>query len=99
MATLADFRGRFDEYAGASDALVQVNLDAAALRTPAKVWGDIEDEGVLWLAAYLLSLDPRARGMARAAGKDDENPYLRERRRQASSVASGYRTCGIPSGI
>lgn len=89
--TPAEFKALLPEFAAAPDPLVQSRLDQAELRTPADVWGDLQDQGILYLAAHLLSMLPQARPM----NKDgDGSPYSAERKRLNGIVSSGYRVTG-----
>lgn len=87
---LATFRDRFPEYDAASDELVQLCLDEAEAVTPSDPWDDLQDVGIQWEAAYLLSIDPRSRDLARKPpGKDQENVYRAQRLRYTRIVAGG----------
>jgi hypothetical protein len=90
--TPAEFKALLPEFAGAPDSLVQSRLTMAETRTPADVWGDLIDQGILHLAAELLCVLPQARPMAIADGA--ANPYKAERRRLEVIVSSGFRVTG-----
>ena len=55
--------------------------------------GDLEDDGVSYLAAHLLALAPSARDM-RKGEKPGETMYGRERKILEAIVSSGFRTAG-----
>lgn len=87
--SLSEFRDLFPEFTLASDTLVQNALDRAALRTPANVWGDLEDQGHGYLTAHLLCILPGAKDMR--IGKDGSNLYEKERKTLERIVSSGFR--------
>lgn len=89
MAVTPDiFRARFTEFGTPPDAYLQSNIDAATLRTPAGIWGDLQDEGVLWLTAALLAATPMGVN-AKLAAKDGSSRYQVERNRLAHTVVAG----------
>lgn len=90
--TPAEFKALLPEFTGAPDALVQSRLTMAEPRTPLDIWGDLQDQGILYLTAELLCLLPQARPMAIADGA--ANPYRAERRRLEVIVSSGFRVTG-----
>ena len=89
--TPAEFKVLLPEFGQAPDALVQSRLTQAELRTPTEIWGDLRDQGVLYLAAHLLSLLPQARPM-NLDGQGSN--YERERKRLNLLVSSGFRVTG-----
>jgi hypothetical protein len=95
--TVASFRAEFPEFGSADvtpTVLVQAKLDAALLRTPSDVWGDLQDDGVKYLAAHLLALSPQAREM-KLSTPDAKSPYGFQRLEYESIVASGFRVTGV----
>lgn len=48
----------FPEFKNTDTALVQQKLDAAALRVQSATWDNLETQGVMFLAAHLLSVAP-----------------------------------------
>lgn len=89
--SLSEFRERFPEFDRASDTLVVGRIAEAERRTPADVWGALEDDGIAYLAAHLLSLLPQSRDM-RVEGFEDL--YSTNRRRLARAVVGGFRVVG-----
>lgn len=59
MATLADFRARFTEFAAIDDTVVQLNIDDATLEVSAN-FGTFQDAAILFLAAHYLTLSQDA---------------------------------------
>jgi len=94
--TVTTFRDRFPAFTSAPDALVQACLDEAYDRTPANVWGGLQDAGAGYLAAHLLGLSPNSRDM-KLASVAGETIYGIERRRLNRIVASGARVAGMPA--
>ena len=98
-----DFRARFPAFARASDALIADRLAKAERRTPAAIWGDLQSDGVEYLAAHLLSLEPAARDLAKGE-KAGESTYGAERKRLEAIVSSGHRVASsvlptLPGGV
>lgn len=97
--TVADFRAYFPQWASApADATIQAHLDSAEETTPTAVWGDSQNEGILYKAAYTLSLLPGSRDM-RILDADKENIFLAEWKRLAKEVSSGPLAAGDTSGV
>lgn len=86
----ADFLVEFAEFSNTAEALVQAKLDEAYRRTPARVWGDLEDDGAKYLAAHLLACSPFAAEL-KLVGKDRSTIYGDERHRLERIVSSGFR--------
>ena len=63
IPSLADFRVRFPEFDDAPDAIVQACLSEAELQTPERVWLARQRDGILWLAAHLITIHPHAKEM------------------------------------
>jgi hypothetical protein len=59
MATLADFRTRFPEFASIADAVVELNIDDAELEV-STAFGAYQDIATLFLAAHYLVLSQDA---------------------------------------
>lgn len=74
MATRAEFRTMFPEFAGANDGMVDAFLARAAVSTPAESWGVLADEGQLYLTAHLLATSPHGQN-ARLAADDATSTY------------------------
>lgn len=91
----AAFLVHHPEFTSTPTATVQAKLDEAYRRTPAKVWGNLQDDGARYLAAHLLALLPNARDM-RVGAKEDL--YHAERMRLVGVVASGFRVVGDTRG-
>lgn len=95
----ASFVAEFPEF-GAADftAVVTARLATALLQTPADVWGDLQDDGIKWLAADLVSRSPAGRQLRLVnggGGGQDGSIYSAERRRLEGIVASGFRVTGV----
>lgn len=91
--TAAEFKALFPEFVSAPDALVTSRLAWAAPRTPADIWGELQDQGQAFLAAHFLALLPNGKEM-RKGEKPGESMYLRERERLELIVSSGFRIAG-----
>jgi hypothetical protein len=65
--TLAAFVVRRPEFGATSTTLVQANLDEAARSIDATVWGDLAEDGHMYLAAQGLAITPE--GMQAGLGK------------------------------
>lgn len=89
---------RFPSMSTASTTLIDACLAAARLRVPNRIWGDLEDEGVLHLAAHLITLDP-AGVKARKVNQTGMSVYLAEYNRLVGIVGSGFRVTGDTSAI
>lgn len=88
--TPADFRARFPAFSRASDPLISDRLDTAERRTPVAIWGALQEDGVKYLTAHLLTLEPEARDLAKGE-RPGESVYLRERQILERIVSSGHR--------
>lgn len=58
MPTLSDFRARFPEFAKTSDALIQSQMDGAALECNEDSYGNLYSEAVLYLTAHRIASSP-----------------------------------------
>lgn len=87
----ATFLTLYPEFTRTPTAIVDAELAAASLRTPADVWGDLEDHGHGLLTAHLLCLRPEGREM-RLEGAG--SIYMEARRTLNRIVASGFRVTG-----
>ena len=96
--TTASFKIEFPEFTPTPDPTVQAKLNLAVLRTPPGIWAALEDSGVLYLAAHLLTLLPNAREMRIDNGKSPDL-YMQERMRLARIVAYGRRVVGSTANI
>jgi|JI102314A2RNA_FD_contig_121_103807_length_4112_multi_2_in_0_out_0_5 hypothetical protein len=97
--TVAEFLEEFAEFDpgdSSTDALVQAKLNAAYLRTPADIWGDLVDEGAKYLAAHLIATSPFARDL-KLVQKTGETSYGVERAKLEGIVACGPRIAGDTS--
>lgn len=91
--TVAQLKERFPGLKGdgsaAWDATVTAAIAAALLETPSDIWGDLQDEGVLHLAAHKLA-GPNPHGInAKLMSKSGSTTYLAERERLEVIVAAG----------
>ena len=91
----ADFIAEFAEFDGASQTLVVTMIAEAHRRTPATIWGDLEDDGAKYLAAHLLACSPFAAELKLVA-KDRSTIYGDERLRLERIVSSGFRVTDGP---
>lgn len=82
------FRKAFPEFNETSAILVQQKLDAAELRIARGTWGDLADQGVMYLAASLLSSAPEGQ-LARLQKEDMYNTYQIEWDRMKREVTIG----------
>jgi len=91
---LKTFRAEYPEFHKAPDVVVVRVLAHAARRTPANIWGDLEDEGHGLLTAHLLAMRPEGKEM-RLEGRDRKDSiYGIERQHLNRIVASGFRVTG-----
>lgn len=88
LATLANFRVQFPEFASADDTLVQAWLDAAALEIDEDVWGDKAPQGHMYLAAHKLALSPYGQA-ARLAKSATDSTYNEHFTRLVGLIACG----------
>lgn len=88
--TPAAFRLVVPAFTRASDALIADKLAMAERRTPVAIWGDLQEDGVKYLAAHLLALEPEARDLVKGE-KVGESTYGRERKTLEAIVSSGHR--------
>lgn len=72
LATVSDFRARFEEFDCESDSSIQLALDDASLQLNAQAWRDKYDLGQLYLAAHTLSL------LASASAESPKGPVVSE---------------------
>lgn len=94
--TPTELRTRFPSLATASDAVCSDALAMAERRTPADIWGTLQEDGMSYLAAHLVCIDPRGIN-ARLTDKSGSSVYLAERQRLETIVAAGHRvTTGDP---
>ena len=91
MATLAEFRASFPEFARAADSQVEAFLARALVSVPATTWGVYQDEGQMYLAAHLLALSPYGQN-SRLESDDKQTTYgLRYRELQVEVAAAWAR--------
>jgi hypothetical protein len=86
--TLATMRVRFPEFALASDAYVSAFLDGAARQMDVDVWGDLFDDGQMFLAAHEMALTVAGQ-TAGLSNKHGESPYLFRYEQLVRIVARG----------
>jgi hypothetical protein len=92
--TRAQFLADFPQFDEADVDLVDSRLATAARRVGA-AWGDLQDDGIKYLTAHMLALDPRGEASARApgtAGSDNwsKTTYLVEFERLRDEARSGF---------
>jgi len=64
--TPSDVKAKLPEFTSLNDSIIQLCLDAAERRVNLCAWGDLADDGILYLTGHLLKL--REQGDALAAG-------------------------------
>lgn len=94
--TATTFRAVLPEFTRATDALIESRIAMAQERTPSDVWGVLQGQGILYLAAHLLAMLPEAKDM-RKGEPVGESAYGRQRTFLERVVSSGYRIAGLPS--
>lgn len=72
--TVAEFRARFPEFAGAEDALIQKKLDVAANSIDPEVYRDSAHDAAYYFAADHLALSPFG-GDSRLASANGTTTY------------------------
>jgi hypothetical protein len=96
--TAAEFKALFPEFQRTADALVESRIAWAVLRTPVDIWGDLQSQGIAWMAAHFLALLPEAKNLRKNMKSDadglDSTSYGKERKRLNTIVSSGFRTAG-----
>lgn len=91
--TPADFKASFPEFAGSvpvDDAYIQVWLTRAARHVSVTVWRDKYDDGVLFLAAHLMTTSPTGQG-AKLNNADGKSTYGAQYERMKLEVTGGFR--------
>ena len=86
---LKTWRSQYPEFKDAPNTVVVQILAQAALRTPANIWGDLEDEGHGLLTAHMMAMRPEGRDMRLEVDGMPSSIYWPERRRLGRLVASG----------
>jgi hypothetical protein len=86
--TLPGFRQAFPEFADTDDTLVMQKLKAAETRIAAGSWGDSYNQGVMYLAAHLLSIAPSGE-FARLKKENRVTTYQLEWERMKKEVTMG----------
>ncbi len=90
------FKAEFPEFRATDDALIQAKLNQAARRIHAPVWGDMADDGVMFLAAHLVSISPTGEHARLKPG--EETQYEKEWNRMKREVTTGFRVTGPAQG-
>lgn len=97
MATLAQFKAQFPEFArgangptAANDSLLQAMLDAAELEIDRTVWRTKGDQGQMYLAAHKLATSPWGQN-AKLVNANGTTTYYGEYARLVHMVATGPR--------
>ncbi len=99
--SIATFKAHFPEFADARapDDLIAAKLDEADNQTNSETWGDLLDQGILYLAAHLLATSPFGQ-QARLASSDATSTYGNRYDRLAKSSQVGLlRTTSCPTVI
>lgn len=82
------FRKAYPEFRDTSDELCSQKLAFAELRTAPSVWGALTEQGIMVLAAHLLSVSPEGQ-KARLATAPDKTVYQLEWERMKREVTFG----------
>ena len=61
VPTVSEFLAQYSEFAAADTALIQANIDFAALMTPEGTWGSLHMQGIMARTAELLAESPAGR--------------------------------------
>jgi hypothetical protein len=90
--SVSDFVAFFPEFKRDGDtdhtARIQSCLGYATQRTPATKWGDLQDQGVLYLAAHLMAISPSGIN-AKLGSVKGQSTYGAQRRYLNKLVAFG----------
>lgn len=86
----ATFKAEFPVFARTDDVLVEAKLRNAVNRVSECVWGTKYQDGVFYLAAHLLTVEPNGQN-ARLVAKDGSSTYFEEYTRLQQLVTAGYR--------
>lgn len=94
--TVQNFRNAFEEFRKTDEELIASKLRFARQRINATVWGDIYDQGVMYLAAHLLSVAPAGQNTKLKPENAAKTVYWLEYERLRNTVTYGLRTAGLP---
>lgn len=86
--TVQRFIQAFPDFRKTQRSLVQQKLDAAALRIQADTWDDLTDQGIMYLAAHLLTGAPEGE-QARLKKENRATIYWIEFERMRKEVTLG----------
>lgn len=86
--SVARFRQDFPDFKETSDELVRKKLAAASLRIASRIWGTLTDQGIMYLAAHLLSISPEGE-QSRLKAKNRMTTYGSEWKRMKREVTFG----------
>lgn len=93
--TVSELKAAFPSFKNSADASVQLALDFATARTPADVWGDLQEQGITFLALHFLAIAPESKHMRKDASGIatalETTSWGKERRNLQNIVSSGYR--------
>lgn len=92
--TPTSLRAYFPEFQTLGDTFMQPYLDNALQRTPAAVWGGLQDQGVTYLAAHLMAISPYG-VHAKLSSKDGSSVYGKQRKQLNRTVTAGLRVAGM----
>jgi len=92
--TRASFLAEFPQFDETDVDLIDAKLATAARRVGTS-WGDLQDDGIKYLTAHMLAIDPRGEASARApstAGADNwsKTTYLAEFNRLKEEARAGF---------
>ncbi len=90
--TIKDFLERFPEFDGQGKnlTLISAKFEEAGRLIDPVVWGDLADDGQLYLCGHLLANSPMGQA-AKLVAKDGSTVYGKRYDRMARQVAMGYR--------
>lgn len=72
--TASTLKEAFPEFDGATDAHVTATIALATARCHSATWGDLRDQGIMYMSCDLLARSPFARDM-RLVAKDGTTVY------------------------
>lgn len=93
--TAATFLAVLPEFTNCPAALITARIAMATERTPLDIWNTLQGQGILYLAADMLTMLPGSKEMRLEGGG---SVYGIERKRLEGIVSSGFRVAGIPTG-
>lgn len=96
--TVEEFCEEFVEFSTVEASVIRAAIASASRRTPESVWQEYTREGLLWLAAHLVSGDPEGAEMRiEDPSKTLSSFYLEQRRELEGIIGVGGDIAGGPS--